>query len=171
MSFYVFAYGSLIWNPGFEYIRRIVGRVLNYERSLCMWSVRFRGTPENPGLVLGLTSKVGSFCDGLVYEVDMHMWDAVLSYLIERENSPYECYDIVWLPIDGTLYHALCFVSKQDDSYYTGNLKNDEIYNILHTARGTNGSSFEYLEQTILALEKEGIHDESLYNIYQTVRT
>lgn len=171
MSFYIFGYGSLIWNPGFEYIDRIPARLLNYERSLCMWSISLRGTPENPGLVLGLTKNPNSFCDGIVYKVDTTLYDTVISYLIQRENTPYECYDVLWLPItiENVICYALCFVSKPDHPQYASNLTDNEIHNILCTAHGTNGTSFDYLEQTILALEKVNIYDESLYNIYQSV--
>ena len=72
-QFWVFGYGSLIWNPGFAFIDRKQAMIRGYHRSLCMYSYMYRGTPERPGLVLGLDR--GGFCHGVAYRVAPEAWE------------------------------------------------------------------------------------------------
>ena len=60
---WIFAYGSLIWNPIFPFAEKRVARIYGLHRSFCLWSRVGRGTRENPGLVLGLDD--GGSCSGL----------------------------------------------------------------------------------------------------------
>lgn len=171
MSYYIFGYGSLIWNPGFPYISKTKGKLMNYQRSLCMYSWGLRGTPQNPGLILGLTKKDNSFCEGIIYEIDMDKQDEIVSNLIYRENTPSPCYDVLILPIqieaEDKIINTLCFVSKEDHEQFAGHLTQDEKIKIISTARGKNGTTFEYLENTVKSLKNENIEDDELDNLYQ----
>lgn len=171
MTFYIFGYGSLIWNPGFAYRKKVNATLMNYKRSLCMYSWNLRGTPEKPGLVLGLTKKAGSFCNGIVYEIDANELDKIMSYLIQRENTPYECYDVltVKMGFEDNIIDALCFVSKEEHFQYAGHLSDNEKIKIICTTGGKNGTSFQYLENTIAAMIDEGIEDIDLNVLYQIV--
>ncbi|HET6520955.1 MAG TPA: gamma-glutamylcyclotransferase, partial [Geminicoccaceae bacterium] len=51
---WLFGYGSLIWNPAFHFVERRLGTVHGYHRRFCLWTHLGRGTPDFPGLVLGL---------------------------------------------------------------------------------------------------------------------
>ena len=62
---WVFGYGSLIWNPEIEYERAELARLDGFHRAFCIRSTRYRGTPENPGVVLGLDH--GGSCTGLAF--------------------------------------------------------------------------------------------------------
>lgn len=66
--FWIFAYGSLMWNPDFRWSARHVATIRGYHRSFRLWSRENRGTPENPGLVL--TLECGGSCRGLVYRME-----------------------------------------------------------------------------------------------------
>ncbi len=82
---WIFGYGSLVWQPGFEYAQQEIGRLQNYKRSFCMWSIHYRGTPKNKGLVLALDKVQGAVCEGLLFRVRAKNVDKVLAYLRKRE--------------------------------------------------------------------------------------
>ena len=93
---WVFGYGSLMWRPGFDYVERLAVRLNGYHRDFCVWSHRYRGTPERPGLVLGLDR--GGSCRGIAYRIAPENREAVLAYLHEREMIT-GVYDPRYLPI------------------------------------------------------------------------
>src|SRR5215218_3255850 len=80
---WVFAYGSLMWNPEFEYVRSAPAMLRGYHRSFCVYSTRYRGTPEQPGLVLGLDR--GGSCRGIAYQIAAAKVERMLHDLWERE--------------------------------------------------------------------------------------
>ena len=82
---WVFGYGSLMWNPGFEYDRRELATLTGYARTFCMWSIHHRGTPEHPGLVLALDPHEDAECHGLGFRVPGLHRARTLDYLRERE--------------------------------------------------------------------------------------
>lgn len=82
-DFYVFAYGSLIWRPGFDHAARHPALLRGFHRRFCLWSHRYRGTPERPGLVLGLDR--GGACRGAVFRVPGRAAAETLAYLDARE--------------------------------------------------------------------------------------
>src|SRR4026209_2875606 len=81
---WVFGYGSLIWNPGFEFLEQKPARLIGEHRSLCIYSMVHRGTPEKPGLVLGLDR--GGACRGVAFRVAEKNRTATIAYLREREQ-------------------------------------------------------------------------------------
>ena len=98
---WVFGYGSLIWRPGFEYVERVPAHIIGMHRSLCVYSFDHRGTPERPGLVLGLD--FGGACRGIAYRVAAKHRAATLAYLRGREQTTAVYRELVrgvWL--DGT---------------------------------------------------------------------
>src|SRR5258708_40082984 len=80
---WVFAYGSLMWNPGFAHDAAEPALLRGWHRSFCVYSHRYRGTPERPGLVLGLDR--GGACPGLALRIPAAAAEAAMSYLWERE--------------------------------------------------------------------------------------
>jgi cation transport protein ChaC len=159
---YIFAYGSLIWNPCFNYLWKSSAILHNYERQLCMYSWRARGTKENPGLVLGLVNKEGAYCDS--YR------DEIFSSLYLRENTPSECYDVVYLDVElinneNEIVKALCFVSKDYHEQYAKYLTNDEKIKIIIQAEGECGTTRQYLENTVISLKKEELEDYTLFEL------
>src|SRR6185437_5147948 len=82
---WVFAYGSLMWNPGFAFAEARRGRLHGYHRAFCLYSRDYRGTPERPGLVLGLDR--GGACDGVVYRLPAEGTGAAFDRIWAREMT------------------------------------------------------------------------------------
>src|SRR4029077_14715863 len=81
---WVFGYGSLMWRPGFAFAESAPARLIGLHRALCVYSFVHRGTPEKPGLVLGLDR--GGACRGIAFRVAPRHRDATVAYLREREQ-------------------------------------------------------------------------------------
>src|SRR3974390_2806866 len=81
---WIFGYGSLMWRPGFSFVERAPARLFGLHRALCVYSFVHRGTPERPGLVLGLDA--GGACRGIAYRVSAHLRCETVAYLRAREQ-------------------------------------------------------------------------------------
>src|SRR5689334_21975157 len=95
---WVFGYGSLIWRPGFDYIERVPARLVGEHRALCVYSFDHRGTPEKPGLVLGLDR--GGACRGVAFRVEAKLRNETIAYLRSREQTTHVYREVmrsVWL--------------------------------------------------------------------------
>ena len=161
---WVFGYGSLLWNPGFEACRTVLARLPGYHRSFCMRSVHHRGTPEEPGLVLALDAAPGAACDGLALAVAPDRADAVLTYLREREliSSAYVEKLLTVELADGTQVTAVTYVIDPEHVQYCGGLPLEEQAQIIARAVGGRGPNTEYLHNTVAHLVTLGIADPDL---------
>ncbi|HEU4805458.1 MAG TPA: gamma-glutamylcyclotransferase, partial [Nitrobacter sp.] len=98
---WVFAYGSLMWRPGFDFTEQIPARLIGEHRALCVYSFDHRGTPEKPGLVLGLDR--GGACRGIAFRIAAGRREATIAYLREREQTTHVYREVmrsVWLDDD-----------------------------------------------------------------------
>ena len=83
----MFGYGSLMWRPGFDFIEQVPARLIGEHRALCVYSFDHRGTPEKPGLVLGLDR--GGACRGVAFRVAAKQRGDTIDYLREpRADHP-----------------------------------------------------------------------------------
>jgi len=159
---WLFAYGSLIWNPALPFAESVPARVNGYHRGLCMWSRHNRGTPERPGLVLALDH--GGCCPGVGYRLPILDSAAHLAALWQREMS-LGAYRPLWLRCtlaDGRRVSALSFVIRRDSSAYAGQLDDQVVKHVLANARGHFGTTLEYVEKTVAALRAAGMPDRTL---------
>ena len=165
--FWVFGYGSLMWNPGFRHDATRHAVLPGFHRSFCIRSTIYRGTPEQPGLVLGID--VGGECNGIAFRVDAAHREEVLSYLFEREMRSH-VYTPTWVSIviDGVARPALTFVVKRDHRQFVC-MTAEEMVAIIASSAGANGSNFEYLENTVHALHELGVPDPALDALHDRV--
>ncbi len=168
---WVFAYGSLIWNPSFQFAERRRGRVRGWHRSFCMgWITRYRGTPEQPGLMLVLDQ--GGECEGVVYRLSPEGAEAGLRDLFRREmrGKPDPMLP-VWADVeteDGPV-QAITFVIDRESRMYVAGLSEERTAEVLSVAAGHLGSMADYLHQTVRGLEELGIHDAHLWRLQELV--
>lgn len=164
MTMWVFGYGSLLWNPGFEPAERIIATLEGYGRSFCMRSIHHRGTPEHPGLVLALDEDPGAACDGLALRVIPGQEAQVLDYLREREliSSAYLERHVLLNLDDGRRVEAVAYVIDPEHEQYCGGLPLEEQAQIIASATGGRGPNAEYLHNTAAHLDELGIEDAGL---------
>jgi glutathione-specific gamma-glutamylcyclotransferase len=171
-GFWVFAYGSLMWRPGFDFAERRLATLHGYRRRFCMTSVHYRGTPEQPGLVLALDADVAGHCAGVVYRVGGQGSEATLAYLRERELVSYAYREItheVTLD-DGRRVEALAYVSDRGHPQYLGGLSLEEQAEVIARAVGPMGPNAEYLMNTVASLDALGVADQDLHRLATLVR-
>ena len=160
-DWWVFAYGSLLWNPLFPFEDARRAMLCGRRRRFCLWSLASRGTANQPGLVLGLDR--GGSCQGVVYRLPARSARAELALLWRREMV-LGAYLPLWVTVrcDGKPRVALAFVVDRAHRQYTGNLTLGEQADVLATAAGAFGSSADYLERARVALVTHGIVDPYL---------
>jgi glutathione-specific gamma-glutamylcyclotransferase len=160
-DWWVFAYGSLLWNPLFPFEECKPARLWGWHRCFCLWSLATRGTAEQPGLVLGLDR--GGSCQGVAYRLPASSAEAELGLLWRREMV-LGAYRAEWVRVrcDGKPLVALAFIVDRAHRQYTGRLLLSEQASVLATATGAFGSSFDYLEHARVALVTHGIVDPYL---------
>ena len=159
---WVFGYGSLIWRPDFAFDRKQRGLVHGYHRSLCLWSEVYRGTPERPGLVLGL--KPGGSVHGVAFRIPAPLVREQLRILWARELVTGD-YVPRWLDVrldDGARARAIGFVMDRSAVSYAAGLEPAALLDTVCTASGRNGSCADYVLFTVRSLDEHGIHDRRL---------
>ena len=168
--FWIFAYGSLMWNPNFAFDARHVATVRGYHRSFRIWSRINRGTPENPGLVL--TLECGGSCRGLVYRIAPDRVQEEMGRIWKREMS-YGSYKPRWLKcaVGHESIRALVFTVNRDCSGYAGPISDEVMVEALSSAAGRYGPAYDYLFKTMETLHAHGIRDERVEHLTHLVKS
>jgi cation transport protein ChaC len=159
---WVFGYGSLMWLPGFDFVERQGATVRGWRRSLCIYSHVYRGTPERPGLVLGLDR--GGACRGVAFRVAAPLREQTIDYLRQRE-LPTAVYIEKNVPIyllDGTRVEALTFVVDRGHRQYAGALDRETLLSLVVQGVGRSGPNVDYVLNTEAHLRENGIIDPTL---------
>ena len=161
---WVFGYGSLMWRPGFDFLERRHARLVGAHRALCVYSFVHRGTPEKPGLVLGLDR--GGNCRGIAYRVAAAKRAATIDYLRGREQVTLvyrEAWRPVWLNDDPqTGVHALCYMVDCGHRQYAGRLPLKRQLHFVRQGHGRSGNNRDYVLAAVKEIERQGYRDRQL---------
>lgn len=166
-DFWVFGYGSLMWNPGFPVVERQGAMLHGLHRALCVHSWVHRGTQQRPGLVLGLDR--GGCCRGVALRAPAGERDAILDYLRERElvtRVYFESWRTVRLT-DGGRVEALTYIVDRGHAQYAGRMDDMAIAEIVHGASGQSGNNRDYVLNTLAHLREQAIFDPHLETVGQ----
>lgn len=161
-DFWVFGYGSLMWRPGFAFVEQRRALVRGWRRSLCVYSHIYRGTPERPGLVLGLDR--GGSCYGVAFRVARPEWPATLTYLRERELVT-DVYRERQVKLDFGSDEGdtgLTYVADRAHAQYAGRLERRRLLELVCGSSGQAGANADYVLNTQAHLAALGIHDAGL---------
>ena len=167
---WLFAYGSLMWNPAFHYAERCRGRVRGYHRRFAFWVPDGRGTQEVPGLMLALDR--GGSCQGVLYRVTPEQRDIELR-LVWRREMVVASYIPRWVQVDtpdGRI-RALTFIVNPDMPLYAGDICQERTVEALARARGWLGSSADYLFDLMRHLDDLRIRDRPLQRLHRQVQS
>jgi len=168
-DFWVFGYGSLMWRPGFAHVETRRARLHGYRRSLCVSSFVYRGTPERPGLVLGLDR--GGSCVGLAFRVPARLGGEALDYLRGRELVTGVYLERV-LPVrldGGGIVPALTYVVDRGHQQYAGTIDAAHAAALVSGAAGRAGPNEEYVLNTLDHLAALGIRDHWLEEVARLI--
>jgi cation transport protein ChaC len=166
---WIFAYGSLIWDPEFSSIEAEVAWLSGYHRSFCLYSYDYRGSPARPGLVLGLDR--GGSCQGVVFCLPPDSLAASIDRLWVREMSGRRVYQMRLLTVRTAqaARKALTFTVRRDCPDYAGRLELDEAARMILGAEGRRGTCRDYFENTLRHLEQRSIIDRPLRRLAQRI--
>ena len=169
---WVFGYGSLIWRPGFEFVEKAPARLIGAHRALCVFSHVHRGTPERPGLVLGLD--FGGACRGVAYRVTGKLRRDTVAYLRAREQvtSVYRetLRSVTLLTEPQRRVDALVYMIDRGHVQYAGRLDLATQLHLVRQGHGQSGPNRDYVLSTVHALEALGLHDRDLHLLAERLR-
>ncbi|HZS82821.1 MAG TPA: gamma-glutamylcyclotransferase [Stellaceae bacterium] len=167
---WIFGYGSLMWNPGFRHCAAEPALLHGWHRSFCVYSRRYRGTPERPGLVLGLDR--GGSCKGMAFRIAVADLEEALGQLWQREmvGGVYDMRELTLRLAGGGTVSAHAFTVRRSHPGYAGRLSLDETARLILQGIGGRGHCREYLENTVRHLERLGLVDGPLHRLEAKVK-
>jgi cation transport protein ChaC len=172
-DFWVFGYGSLMWRPGFDFVERAPARLIGLHRALCVYSFVHRGTPEKPGLVLGLDR--GGACRGVAFRVPAKGRAETIEYLRGREQvtkvyiETYRTITVLGTPerrVTGLVYCV-----DRGHAQYAGRLTLDHQLRLVREGHGRSGINRDYVVATVEALETLGCRDRDLHLLAERLKS
>jgi cation transport protein ChaC len=160
---WVFAYGSLMWNPGFAVRETQSARLHGFHRAFCIYSEHYRGTPEKPGLILGLLA--GGSCRGLAHRLPVKDYEKVRRYLRTREIENDGVYVEETRPLhlaDGRTVQSLVYLADREHRQFAGKLPLAKALRLVRQGKGATGSNLDYVRNTLAHLRELGLRDAAL---------
>jgi cation transport protein ChaC len=156
-----------MWRPGFEFEEQAPAVIRGYHRSLCIFSHVHRGTPERPGLVLGLDR--GGSCRGVAFRVAAQRRADTLAYLREREQVTAVYLEALLAARldDGRRVTCVAYVVDRAHAQYAGRLPTSDLLKLVSQGHGVSGANIDYVRSTHEHLLGAGIEDPTLSLIVQ----
>jgi cation transport protein ChaC len=166
---WIFAYGSLMWDPGFPHVDSAPALIFGYHRELCIYSSRWRGSPERPGLVLGLDR--GGACRGLAYRIAAAHVASSLEALWDREMRRGVYHPrLLRARLQGRkAARTLAFVANPRHPGYAGTLPTKRTAELIANCHGDRGPNVEYLARTLRHLADLGVRDHHLLRVMAAI--
>src|SRR5690348_12107914 len=152
-----------MWNPGFAVRETQAARLQGWHRAFCIYSEHYRGTPQKPGLILGLLP--GGACRGLAHRLPRDKYEAVRRYLIVREIDNDGVYQETVRPIhlaDGRTVPALVYLADRAHRQFAGKLPLTRAVKLVRQGSGVTGSNIAYVKNTVAHLRELGLRDRAL---------
>lgn len=167
---WIFAYGSLIWKPAVHTTDHRRATAHGWHRAFCLRLRRYRGSPQQPGLMMGL--KRGGACVGMIHRLADAERRDLLIQLLEREvGNDAHVTGVRWINArtESGLVRALAFWAEPQGLPEWVDVPLDEVARILARACGHVGSGAAYLYHTVAKLADLGIRDRNLWRLQQMV--
>ena len=169
---WVFGYGSLMWRPGFSFLERVDAKLIGAHRALCVYSFVHRGTPERPGLVLGLDR--GGACRGVAFRVAASKRAETVAYLRTREqvtNIYREAVRSIWIATEPKQrVSALCYMVDRGHPQYAGRLPVEQQLHHVRQGHGQSGHNRDYVIETVAAMEALGYRESELHLLAERLK-
>lgn len=162
---WLFAYGSLLWRPGVDFVHSDQGRVTGWSRRFWQGSPDHRGTPENPGRVVTLVRHTGRSVTGRLYLLSPDLLATTLSYLDHRESGGYSRCWLSASRADGSPVRALTYVALPGNPYFLGPASNDELKHHIAVSEGPSGRNIDYYHDLVDSLQRLELSDGELSDI------
>ena len=161
-----------MWRPGFEFVEQVPARLIGEHRALCVYSFDHRGTPEKPGLVLGLDR--GGACRGIAFRVEARLRKHTVEYLRGREQTTNVYREVtrsVWLGNEARQrVGALAFVVDRSHVQYAGRLSLADQLRYVRQGHGRSGNNRDYVLSTVKSIEAQGLRDPQLHQLALMLR-
>lgn len=167
---WVFAYGSLIWRPEFSFVEHRRGVIHGWHRAFCLEITRWRGTPQQPGLMMALEK--GGSCTGVAFRLPEGEHREHIRNLVGREITAQVDLGMVrWVVVrtDSGPVRALVFWAGPKGDGIALKHPLEQVARVLARACGHGGSCASYLYNTVVKLEEFGFHDKSLWRLQELV--
>lgn len=172
-QYWIFGYGSLIWNPNFRYSAMAIGYITGWERRFYQGSPDHRGTKDAPGRVVTVLpsrhkeSKVW----GVAYCLDQNSAEHVLESLDEREQAGYVRETLEFVVPRGTQWNVLCYRALPCNADYLGEATEEEIASHIAHSKGPSGTNIEYALKLNEALNLMNVDDSHVRKVAALLTT
>lgn len=160
---WIFAYGSLIWRPAFEYDRSCKAALRGWRRRFWQASPDHRGVPAAPGRVVTLVADPQATCWGVAFLPRAERWADIIVELDLRERNGYARVDVELELEDGSRKPGITYVAGPDNPSFVGPAPLDGMVRQIASAVGPSGPNLEYVLRLAETLERLGIHDEEVH--------
>ncbi len=168
---WIFGYGSIIWNPSFEYLERAVATAPGWKRRFWQGSTDHRGVPENPGRVVTLARDRRQICVGMAFRVCPSELERITDELDYREKGGYVRRQLLLDLQDGRQVEALTYVAERDNPNYLGAAPPTALARQILGAVGPSGENIDYLQRLACVLRELGVDDPHVYGLEELCRS